>query len=337
MTPAASTPAASTLAAWAVQPERGSAALLRAALWCTLRAGWPLGRVLLWPVTAWFLATSGRARAASRDYLRRALGRPARLGDVARHFHTFACAVLDRVLLLAGRPCGFRIETEGLEHLAALHASGRGCILLGAHLGSFEVLRAVAGACPVPVWALMFRRNAGALTALLDRLAPDVRDGILEIGDPASMIRAHECVARGEIVGILADRSPSGQRQVLAPFFGSPAAFPAGPFILASTLAAPVLLFHGVRTGPRRYAVRFEPFASRVVLRRASRAADLDEHVARFAAALERTCRAHPYNWFNFYPFWEPSDAPSTSATPEPAGRAGAARAGPRPRLGQGG
>lgn len=329
-------------AAWAAQPERGSGTLLRAALWCTLRAGWPLGRMLLLLVTAWFLLTSGRARAASRDYLRRALGRPARGRDVARHFHTFACAVLERVFLLAGRPRGFRIDTEGLEHLAAIVAGGQGCILLGAHLGSFEVLRAVAGACPVPVWALMFRRNAGALTALLDRLAPDLCRRVLEIGDPASMIRAHECVARGEIVGILADRSPFGQRRVLAPFLGNPAAFPAGPFILASTLAAPVLLFHGVRTGPRRYAVRFEPFADRVVLRRASRAADLQGHVARYAAALERACRAHPFNWFNFYPFWELPDEPSISAAPEPvmpkpAGLAGAARAVPGAGGGQGG
>ncbi len=321
--------------AWAAQPERGSGMLLHAALWCVLQAGWPLGRVLLLPVTGWFLLTSGPARAASRDYLRRALGRPVGLRDVARHFHTFACALLERVLLLAGRPRGFRIDTEGLEHLAAVLAGGQGCILLGAHLGSFEVLRAVAGPCPVPVWALMFRRNAGALTALLDRLAPDLQRSILEIGDPASMIRAHECVARGEIVGILADRSPSGQRRVLAPFFGRPAGFPAGPFILASTLAAPVMLFHGVRTGPRRYAVRFEPFAERIVLRRASRAADLDAYVARFAAALERACRAHPFNWFNFYPFWDAADASSTFAAPEPVvpergELAGAARAAPK-------
>jgi len=316
-----------TQAAWAAQPERGSGALLRAALWCTLRAGWPLGRLLLFPATAWFLATSGHARAASRDYLRHALGRPARLRDVARHFHTFACAVLDRVFLIAGRPRGFSIGTEGLEHVTAILASGRGCILLGAHLGSFEVLRSVAQSCPVPVWALMFRRNGGALTALLDRVAPELRDSILEIGDPASMIRAHECVERGEIVGILADRSPSGHRQVMAPFFGSPAAFPSGPFILASTLAVPVVLFHGVRTGPRRYAVRFEPFTDRVVLRRASRLADLDAYVARYAAALERTCRAHPYNWFNFYPFWEPGDEPSASGAPMLAGPSAAGRA----------
>ncbi len=311
--------------AWAAQPERGSRVLLRAASWCALRAGGPLGRPLLLLATAWFLATSGDARAASRGYLCAALGRPARLLDVARHFHTFACAVLDRVFLVSGRLRGFSIGTEGLEHVVAILDSGRGCILLGAHLGSFEVLRSVAQACPVPVWALMFRRNGGALTALLDRLAPDLRDSILEIGGPASMIRAHECVERGEIVGILADRSPTGHRQVLAPFLGSLAAFPSGPFILASTLAIPVVLFHAVRTGPRRYAVRFEPFADRVVLRRASRSADLDGYVARYAAALGRACRAHPFNWFNFYPFW----GPANGDTPTPAELAAAVPAVP--------
>jgi predicted LPLAT superfamily acyltransferase len=186
---------------------------------------------------------------------------------------------------------------------------GRGCILLGAHLGSFEVLRRVAMDAPVPVWALMYRRNAGALTPLLDRLAPGLHERVLEIGDTASMIRARECVARGEIVGILADRAPEGigsaHRMVRVPFLGGAAAFPSGPFVLASTLAAPVVLFHAVRTGTRRYRVTFVPFMDRVVLRRSSRAADLRGVVGRYAAALEAACLAYPYQWFNFFPFWE--------------------------------
>jgi len=291
---------------WVEQRERGGAGLVAALAWLVLRAGWPLGRLLLWPATGWFLLTSPSARAASREYLGLALGRAPHFRDVALHFHSFAAAVLDRLFLVTGRVRGYHIRTEGLEHVAG----GRGCVLLGAHLGSFEVLRLVAQAAPVPVWALMFRRNAGALTRLLDRLAPDLRDGILEVGDTTSMLRAHECVERGEIVGILADRAPPGHQGVAAPFFGKPAAFPAGPFVLASTLAAPVVLFQGLRLGPRRYLVRFEPFAERVVLRRASRAADLAGHVARYAAALERGCRAHPFNWFNFYPFWSAAAEP---------------------------
>ncbi len=310
-------------AGWAAQPERGGVRLLRIALWLITTLGQPVGRLLLLPITAWFLLTSGPARAASRDYLSRALGRPATRRDVARHFHTFAAAILDRVFLLTGRTQGYHIQTDGLDHVAAILNGGRGCILLGAHLGSFEVLRAVAQRSPVPVWALMYRRNAGALTRILDRLAPDIRESIIEVGDSQSMLRAHECVMRGEIVGILADRAPdagalghaahhpAGHRMVQAAFLGGVAAFPAGPFILASTLGAPVVLFHAVRTGPRRYAVRFQPFADRVVLRRADRTGDLREVVHRYAGLLEAGCRAHPYNWFNFFPFWEAAHDPA--------------------------
>lgn len=306
---------------WCTKGERGSAGWLRLALWGCLRLGWPVGRALLWPITAWFLATSPGARAASREYLGRVLGRRARLADVARHFHTFASAVLDRVFLLSGRMQGFRIRTKGLEHVTAVLAEGRGCILLGAHLGSFEVLRVVAQDSPVPVWALMFRRNAGPLTALLDRLAPDLRGSIIEIGEQSCLIRAHEAVERGEIVGILADRAPAGHRTAPAPFLGAEAAFPAGPFILASTLGVPVVLFYGVRLGPRRYAVRFEPFApAGITLRRSHREADLRLWAGRYAAAIGRACLAHPYNWFNFFPFWGRHDADETLGAREPAG-----------------
>ncbi|MBV1795609.1 acyltransferase [Siccirubricoccus sp. G192] len=305
-----------TTAAWTKQVEGGSALPLRALLWLVLRLGAPLGALVLLPLTAWYLATAGAARAASRDYLGRVLGRPARLAEVARHFHGFACAVLDRVFLLAGRLDGFDIRIEGLEHVLAVLARGQGCVLLGAHLGSFEVLRSVARHSPVPVRAMMYRRNAGALTALLDRLSPGLRESVIEIGEPGSMLRAREAVERGEIVGLLADRSPRGEKTVAVPFLGSPAGFPAGPFILAASMAAPVVLFQGLRTGPRRYTVRFEPFAERLALRRASRAEDLRGWVGRYAAALEAACRAHPFNWFNFFPFWEHGQHAGPDAAP---------------------
>lgn len=298
---------------WTAQRECGAAWVTRAAVWLALRGGAVLAPVLAWLGTGWFLLTGRGARAASRDYLRRVLGRPVGMTEVARHFHAFARAVLDRVLLLGGREERFRIRTSGIEAVLDVLAEGRGCILLGAHLGSFEVLRTVAKQAPVPVWALMYRRNGGALTGLLDRLAPGLHDRVLEIGDTASMIRARECVERGEIVGILADRAPGGQsgghRFVTVPFLGSGAAFPSGPFVLAATLGAPVVLFRAVRVGVRAYDVSFVPFADRVVLRRASRAADLRDVVARYAAAVELGCRAHPYQWFNFFAFWEAGHA----------------------------
>jgi predicted LPLAT superfamily acyltransferase len=309
---------------WAQQREGGSPLALRALLWLALRLGPRPTRWLLPPLVMWYLATAAPARHASREYLDRALGRPATWRDITRHFGAFAAAVLERVYLLAGHAAAFRIETEGLAPIHALLAEGRGCVLLGAHHGSFEVLRGLAREAPVPVRPLMYRRNAGALTALLDQLAPGLRDAVIEIGQPGAMLAAKEALDRGEMVGLLADRTPGGERTVTVPFLGAPAAFPAGPFLLAATLGAPVVLFYGLRTGTRRYRVVFQPFADPLLLRRSHRAEDLHAAVARYAQSLEAQCRAWPYNWFNFYPFWEAPDA----AAPRPAAAAPAA---PRP------
>ncbi len=315
---------------WADQEERGAAWLLRPGFALVRRFGWPVGRAVTLGAVAWFLLTSPRARRASADYLRRVLGRPATALEVARHFDQFACAILDRVMLLSGQEAEYKIEVDGLDPLLDTLRAGQGAILLGAHLGSFEVLRTLARNAPAPVWALMYRRSGGALTTLLDQIAPKVRELVLEIGDTASMIQARECVERGEMVGILADRSPPGHRLVEAPFLGETAPFPAGPWVLAASIRAPVFLFHGVSTGKRRYHIGIEPFAEQVVLRRETRDVDLRAYVLRYAAALERVCRAHPFQWFNFFPFWDGDETrpgPARPAAP-PAARLRAARPG---------
>lgn len=310
---------------WAAQAERGAPGVTRAGMALVRRFGWRAGRPLARAAAAWFFVTSPGARAASRDYLGRVLGQPVRGRQVARHFAAFATAVLDRVMLASGRAADFQIEVDGLPALLETLGRPSGAILLGAHLGSFEVLRTLAADAPVPVWALMYRRNGGALTALLDQVAPELSARVIEIGDTTSMLRARECLERGEMVGMLADRGPSGHRTVAVPFLGSPAAFPSGPILVAATLGAPVFFCYAVRTGERRYRIGIEPFADRLVLRREQRAADLAAHIARYAEALERLCRADPYQWFNFFPFW----SPHASDTARPAPAAAAAGLGP--------
>ncbi len=312
-------------AAWARQPEGGARLPLHALLWLALRLGPGPAGLLLAPLVGWYFLTAGAARRASGEYLARVLGRPARPRERLRHFASFAAAVLERIWLVTGRDHGFDIVTDCPAAAEAVLAQG-GCVLLGAHLGSFEVLRGLARHAPAPVRPLMYRRNAGALTALLDRLAPGMRDAVIELGQPGAMLAAKEAVERGEMVGLLADRSPGGERTVSVPFLGAPAAFPAGPFILAATLGVPVVLFWGLRLGKRRYRVVFQPFAEKLELRRETRAADLEAAVARYAAALEVQCRANPYNWFNFYPFWDLPHAASShlaAAAGAPAARPG--------------
>ena len=84
-------------------------AMLRLAVWLARRLGRPLSRVLLMPICLGFAICHADARAASKAYLARVLGRPARGRDVLRHFFTFGTTVLDRVYLLNDEAHRFEI------------------------------------------------------------------------------------------------------------------------------------------------------------------------------------------------------------------------------------
>lgn len=290
---------------WTHRRERGSRTLLQGMAWLSLRFGWRAGRVLLVPITAYFYAFSRRSRAASRCYLARALNREPRQRDVFRHFLTFASILLDRLFFLTRNLAGYDIELIGAEHLAKWRAQGKGCILLGSHLGSFEVLRALAETEPhMKVRALMLEMP-GATAELCNALNPRVAEKVIPIGSLSSMLQVKESLEAGEMVGILADRIARGDKIIRVPFFGELASFPAGPFILSSVLRVPVVLCYGFYCGDRRYQIRFEPFADHVELPRGRRNQELEAWVRKFAERLEEHCRRRPFNWFNFYDFWD--------------------------------
>jgi predicted LPLAT superfamily acyltransferase len=296
---------------WTVAPERGSVRLARFMLWLVHSIGWWPGHLLLYPIAGYFLLASPRPRAAARAYLARALGRPAGLRDLFRLYFTFASTILDRAFLVSGKAEHYRVEVQGLEALQARIAAGRGCLIFGAHLGSFEALRLVADrGCPVEVSIMMHEANAARLKAVFDAVGGAARAAaVIPLGTAEAMLRAQECLERNGLVGLLADRAPRAERVLEVPFLGQPAPLPTGPHLLAAVLGAPVMLAFGIWRGPRHYEVRFEPFAEPLPPGRAGRKAAVAERVRRYAERLDALCREHPYNWFNFYDFWRRGDA----------------------------
>ncbi|APH58317.1 Oligosaccharide acyltransferase family [Granulibacter bethesdensis] len=291
---------------WTRVKEGGGQFLPALLIRLTLRVDW-LIRFLIMPVVAgWYLITRTGARHASREFLQRALNRPATLRDLYRHFYCFASVILDRVFLLSGRISSYKITVHGLDLLHHHARTGQGALLFGAHLGSFESLRALITLenCPVRVRPLMWREHTGGLSAALDSLNPQATRDIIDIGRASTALDVQEALGRGELIGLLADRSHMPQRMLGVPFLGKTAHFPAGPLLLAAVTAAPVLLCFGLKTGPRHYTIIIEPFADRITLPRQNRLGAVQEWLQAFTARLEHHARAYPYNWFNFYDFW---------------------------------
>jgi len=297
--------------AWQSLPERGSPGLIRFIAWLSLTTDRRLGRALLYPICLYFLLSSAVARTASRRYLARVQPRGPHLAQVFKHFLTFAQVTLDRIYFLAGRLALFQISISGQEAIDSQLEKNRGFIFLGAHLGSFEVLRCLGTQKrQMPLKIMMYPDNSQRILTILAAINPDLAEEIIPLGRPNTMLLAKQHLDKGGIIGLLGDRITRGDKTLSADVLGDPAPFPAGPLLLASMLKAPVILFRGLYRGGNRYDVTFELLAEEIVLARDSRQEELKAWVARYAAYIDRGCRLAPYNWFNFYDFWhEPQDA----------------------------
>ncbi len=292
-------------ARWIRQSERGSRPLVLLIGWITQNVGRWAAHLLLYPITLYFILTAREQRRASRQFRSRALGHKARWWHVARHFHRFAGTILDRVYLVAGDHRRFELQMHGVDVALEYVAAGRGHILLGAHLGSFEVMRMFAMIDDrVSMKVLMYENHNVTLTDLIYSQNPKFSESIIPIGGVDAMLRVQECLNRGEVVGILGDRVTENDKTARCRFFGHEATFPSGPVRLASMLKAPVLLFFGLYLGSNRYALHFELFADHIAIGRDHRDEDIRLWTQRYADRLEHYARLAPYNWFNFYDFW---------------------------------
>lgn len=297
---------------WAEREERSNVPLLRAMTWISLRCGRPFGRVVLRLVAAYFVVFSPAARRASRDYLRRVLGRPASWRDVYQHVFTFAATIHDRIYLMHGRLDLFDIHLHGEALISAALAQGRGVFLVGAHLGSFEVVRALGRTQPdMRVVITMYEDNARRINETLAAVNPAAKPEVIALGRVDAMLKVREALDRNCMVGMLADRTllrEAGNSTQRVPFLGTPAAFPLGPLHMAAMLKRPVVFMTGLYRGDNRYEVRFEALADFSNVPRDERTAAVQAALSRYVALLEQTCRAAPYNWFNYFDFWQGAD-----------------------------
>jgi len=272
---------------------------------------WPF-RALLLPVVAWYWASRGLARRSSREYLDR-LAANAAAETVPRssfaHVFRFADTLLDKLVATSGKLPRGAVRFEGAEAVESMLAAGQGGLFLTAHMGCLEALQAAAGwRGGLRINILVHTAHAERFNRVLQRLNPAGHVRLLQVTalGPELALDLAQRVERGEFLAIAADRVPlQGDRLVRVPFLGRDAAFPAGPYLVASLLHCPVFTLTCTRAADGGYEARILPFAERVVLPRARREAALVEQATRFAATLEAACRRSPYDWFNFYPFWD--------------------------------
>jgi predicted LPLAT superfamily acyltransferase len=315
---------------WSRLAERGSLLGLQTVFACYRLFGAKAARVLLYPIVAYFFLTGSKARAASLDYLRRVnrlrggAGPEPGWRESFLHMLAFGQSGLDKLAAWMGgvsEVAEQQVDFPSCPVFEQLLASGRGALLIGAHLGNLEMTRALAvNERRIKVNVVVYTEHAERFNTLLRQANADFSINLLQVSrlGPETAIMLKEKIDQGELVVIVGDRTPAageGQRRVSRiDFLGSPAPFAQGPFILASLLDCPVYLFFCLREA-EGYQIHLESFAERIELPRAQRQQRLEAYMQAYARRLEHYCLQAPDQWFNFYDFWRQDAAtPSDKA-----------------------
>jgi predicted LPLAT superfamily acyltransferase len=291
--------------AWTERSERGSLSLLRFMVWLARRLGRTALQPLLVLIAGYFFLTSPEARRASHDFLSRAMPRRPSFLDVFRHIHCFATTILDRVLLFSKDGWEFAIDVSDPDDLLERMQRGQGCLLIGSHLGSFDMLRAfTVQRTELKLKILMHADHSRKLTDMLTALSPEIAETLQPMRGPGDLLRLREWIEEGYIVALLGDRAMPGEEEMTVDFLGAPALFPISAIQLGAVLKAPVFTFFGLYLGGRRYSAHFDLLAERIELPRTERVDATRRWLQAYADRLGHYARLAPFNWFNFFPFW---------------------------------
>lgn len=299
---------------WTEKKERGCLASLKIMVWIATTFGRRVSRAFLYPIVAYYMLTAPSAVAASRRYLVQVFGRQPRHGEIFQHLFTFASVLLDRVYFLLGHKEKFDVRVVYDQYMEQEEsARGTGVFMMGAHMGSFEVVRMVSRDCDeLKLVLLMYEDNARKIGALMSAINPAAQQEIVALGNLSAMLTVRDRLAEGALVGILADRSIREEKTIKLPFMGLQAPFALGPFRMAAMMRRPVYMMGGLYLGGNRYDIYIEKIADFSDAEDGTRR-NLDVHITaamtRYVARLEYFARLAPYNWFNFYDFWQ-GDAP---------------------------
>ncbi len=229
-------------------------------------------------------------------------------------FAEFSRCMTETLEYYGPRPRPVRLDPPEHDLLAEALHDGNGAVVVTGHFGNWDIAAKTLCEYGRPINIVM-ARDVNATTSeyvrtVRERMGVRVIYSDTSVFSSLNMIRA---LRQNEIVALQLDRmlGPGGAR--LIPFFGTPAPFPSGPFVLARLAGAPVVPVFIPRLGPRHYAVRVQG-AFRLP-RHAGDGTALLREMRAVVAGFEALVRAHPTQWFQFAPFWPTAAAHGAAAS----------------------
>lgn len=210
----------------------------------------------------------------------------------------FGQTLIDKTVVMSGKTdIPFEIIREGEHKIGEALQEGKGVLLISAHLGNWEAAGQLLNKFDTTVNLVMMDLERQRLKSYLDSVMSGRKLNIISIGNDLShLVAIKQAFARNEIVALHGDRFAEGQRTLSFPFFGRPANFPLGPFILASKFKVPTLYVFCMKEKDLRY--HFYAYDSGEI------GSKPELLLQRFVSLLSEKVKAYPQQWYNYYDFW---------------------------------
>jgi len=312
---------------WAKLNESGTVLGMKFLLWVYKIFGRFIFRLFLYPVMLFYMVKRGSARRASQEFLNKhyqtypqAWHKKPNLWHTLRHFLSFGDAILDKMLAWSAKLSENEFELLNPELTEAFLTDQRGQLIIGTHLGNLEYCRGfMQRYMAKDINVLVYDQHAAHFVKMMQQVNASSRVNVYQVDqlDLKTILLLKTKIDQGEWLFIAGDRVPVtlarqenntqlGQKNTAqVDFLGHPAPFPIGPYILANSLACPVKLIFSYRDNKR---VKFDMVSFNkgepIQLKRGQREQQLHTFAQDFAGQLERHCATVPYQWFNFYDFW---------------------------------
>jgi len=221
---------------------------------------------------------------------------------IKRNIMIFGQTLIDKIAVLAGVGTRLGFTHEGIENIEQLVDDGKGGILLSAHLGNWEVAGHLLKRVNAPINIVMYDGEEQQMKAYMDQFESKRSFNVILIKDDISHIyEISAALARNELICLHGDRFRPGQRTMTHEFLGESANFPAGPFILASKLKAPVCFVFAFKETNFHYHFFAEP--ARLYEGRGT--VGMEKMLHDYVQILEAKLKQYPEQWFNYYDFWK--------------------------------
>ncbi|MDF2449715.1 MAG: lipid biosynthesis acyltransferase [Bacteroidota bacterium] len=245
-----------------------------------------------------------------KDYFMKAHGYSSLKARMAVYKNNFLLGqtIIDKVAVMAGAKNPFKVIHKNGKMLEEIASIGKGGILVSAHIGNWEVAGQGLNRLGTPFNILMYANEKEDVKQYMDGVMKEKKINIIAIDEETKshIIELHRAFSNNELVVMHGDRFRDGAKTLTTNFFGRPAKFPAGPFIMAAKFGVPLCIAFAVKTDKHTYEFSIE---EPIQVQRVRGEQQLEkvcmELLQQYVVHVELMAKKYPHQWFNYYDFWK--------------------------------